>query len=100
MTQLNLQRLRSPRHQLCELDRILRTLCGLSRDGLLVPGKPPHVALPIMANFAWRNRFYQPPLPRWLYWMIMGTMAPFGARGCDRMIARYNDDLPPPTNQT
>jgi hypothetical protein len=46
-----------------ELDRILRTLCGLSRDGLLVPAKPPRVAPPIMANFAWRNRFYQPPLP-------------------------------------
>ena len=83
-----------------ELDRILRTLCGLSRDGLLVPGKPPSVALPTMANFAWRNRYYQPPVPRWLYWMIMGAMAPFGARDCDRMMARYNEELPPPTNQT
>jgi quercetin dioxygenase-like cupin family protein len=24
-----------------DLDRVLRTLCGLSQDGLLVPGKPP-----------------------------------------------------------
>jgi quercetin dioxygenase-like cupin family protein len=27
-----------------DLDRTLRTLCGLSRDGLLMPGKPPRPA--------------------------------------------------------
>jgi hypothetical protein len=34
-----------------DLDRILRTLSGLSRDGLLVPGKPPRPAF-AMASLA------------------------------------------------
>jgi quercetin dioxygenase-like cupin family protein len=72
-----------------DLDRVLRTLCGLSRDGLLVPGKPPPHPL-AMANLAYRGRYYCPPLPRWLYWALIGGMSPFGARACDRIMARYN----------
>jgi quercetin dioxygenase-like cupin family protein len=78
-----------------ELDRVLRTLCGLSHDGLLVPGKPPRPVL-AMASLAWRGRYYQPPLPRWLYWMMMGALAPLGARACNRRMARYNNEVPPP----
>jgi quercetin dioxygenase-like cupin family protein len=73
-----------------DLDRILRTLCGLSRDGLLEPGKPPRHPL-VMASLAYRGRYYSPPLPRWLYWALIGAAAPFGARACDRMIARYEE---------
>jgi hypothetical protein len=62
-----------------DLDRILRTLCGLSRDGLLVPGKPPRHPL-VMASLAYRGRYYAPPLPRWLYWTPIGGMAPLGAQ--------------------
>lgn len=76
-----------------DLDRVLRTLSGLSRDGLLVPGKPPRPAF-AMASLAWRSRYYQPPLPKSLYWMMMGVMAPFGARACDRLMARYNEEGP------
>jgi hypothetical protein len=36
-----------------DLDRTLRTLSGLSRDGLLVPGKPLRPAVAI-ASLAWR----------------------------------------------
>ena len=72
-----------------DLDRVLRTLSGLSRDGLLVPGKPPRHPL-VMANLAYRGRYYSPPLPRWLYWTLIGGIAPFGTRACDRIMARYN----------
>lgn len=72
-----------------DLDRVLRTLCGLGRDGVLVPGKPPRHPL-VMANLAYRGRCYSPPLPRWLYWTLIGGMSPFGARACDRIMARYN----------
>jgi quercetin dioxygenase-like cupin family protein len=72
-----------------DLDRVLRTLSGLSRDGLLVPGRPPRHPL-VMANLACRGRYYSPPLPRWLYWILIGGMAPFGARACDRIMAKYN----------
>ena len=72
-----------------DLDRVLRTLCGLSRDGLLIPGKPPRHPL-VMANLAYRGRYYSPPLPRWLYWTLIGGMSPFGARACTRVMARYN----------
>ena len=72
-----------------DLDRVLRTLSGLSRDGLLVPGKPPRHPL-AMANLAYRGRYYSPPLPRWLYWTLIGAMAPFGARACDQIMTRYN----------
>jgi hypothetical protein len=68
---------------------VLRTLSGLSRDGLLVPGKPPRHPL-AMANLAYRGRYYSPPLPRWLYWTLIGAMAPFGARACDQIMTRYN----------
>ena len=81
-----------------DLDRVLRTLCGLSRDGLLVPGKPPRHPL-AMANLAYRNRYYFPPLPRSLYWTLIGAMAPFGARACDLIMARYNPP-PAPNSQT
>jgi quercetin dioxygenase-like cupin family protein len=81
-----------------DLDRTLRTLSGLSRDGLLVPGKPPRPAF-AMASLAWRGRYYQPPLPRWLYWTMMGAMAPFGARACDRLMARYNEEGHPASPQ-
>ena len=64
-----------------DLDRVLRTLSGLSRDGLLVPGKPPQHPL-AMANLAYRSRYYSPPLPRWLYWTPIGAMAPFAACAC------------------
>ena len=43
-----------------------------------------------MANLAYRGRYYSPPLPRWLYWALIGGMSPFGARACDRIMARYN----------
>jgi len=69
-----------------DLDRVLRTLCGLGRDGVLVPGKPPRHPL-VMANLAYRGRCYSPPLPRWLYWTLIGGMSPFGARACDRIMA-------------
>jgi quercetin dioxygenase-like cupin family protein len=72
-----------------DLDRELRTLSGLSRDGLLVPGRPPRHPM-AMANLAYRSRYYSPPLPRWLYWTLIGAMAPFGARACDRIMTRYN----------
>jgi quercetin dioxygenase-like cupin family protein len=72
-----------------DLDRVLRTLAGLSRDGLLVPGRPPRHPL-VMASLAWRGRYYEPPLPRWLYMTLMGGLAPFGKTACDRMIERYN----------
>jgi hypothetical protein len=75
-----------------------RITSGLSRDGLLVPGKPPRHPL-AMANLAYRSRYYSPPLPRWLYWTLIGAMAPFGARACDRIMARYNPP-PAPTSQT
>jgi len=77
-----------------DLDRILPTLCGLSRDGLLVPGKPPRHPL-VMASLAYRGRYYAPPLPRWLYWTPIGGMAPFGARASDRVIDRYNGTVGP-----
>ena len=79
-----------------DLDRVLRTLCGLSRDGLLIPGKPPRHPL-VMANLAYRGRYYSPPLPRWLYWTLIGGMSPFGARACTRIMARYN---PAPAQST
>lgn len=72
-----------------DLDRVLRTLCGLSTDGLLVPGKPPRHPF-VMASLAHRGRYYSPPLPRWLYWTLIGATAPLGARACDRIMARYN----------
>jgi quercetin dioxygenase-like cupin family protein len=81
-----------------DLDRVLRTLCGLSQDGLLVPGKPPRHPL-AMANLAYRGRYYSPPLPRWLYWALIGAMAPFGARACDLIMACYNPP-PVPNSQT
>lgn len=71
-----------------DLDRILRTLAGLTRDGLLEPGKPPKHPL-IMASLAWRGRYYEPPMPRWLYMPLMGALAPLGKRACDRTIERY-----------
>lgn len=72
-----------------DLDRVLRTLSGLSKDGLLIPGKPPRHPL-VMASLAYRGRYYAPPLPRWLYWTLIGATAPFGARACDRIMERYN----------
>jgi quercetin dioxygenase-like cupin family protein len=72
-----------------ELDTILRALAGLARDGRLVPGKAPKDQL-AMAALAHRVRFYQPPLPRWLYWPLMDGMAVFGRRAGDRLLARYD----------
>lgn len=73
-----------------DLDRILRTLAGLTRDGLLEPGKPPKHPL-AMASLAWRGRYYEPPMPRWLYMPLMAALAPLGKRTCDRLIERYTE---------
>lgn len=72
-----------------ELDTILRTLAGLARDGRLVPGKPPKDQLAVAA-LAHRVRFYQPPLPRWMYWFFMDGMAMFGRHAADRLLAHYD----------
>ena len=72
-----------------DLDRVLRTLSGLSRDGLLVPGRPPRHPL-VMANLAYRGR----STPRRCHAGLLGTDRRNGtvycARACDRIMARYN----------
>jgi quercetin dioxygenase-like cupin family protein len=72
-----------------DIDKIMRTLAGLARDGRLVSGRPPKNPL-VMASLAYRGRYYAPPLPRWLYRPLIGGMAAFGRRAADRTIARYN----------
>jgi quercetin dioxygenase-like cupin family protein len=72
-----------------DLDRVLRTLAGLARDGRLVPGKPPKDPF-AMAAIAVRGRYYEPPMPRWLYWPFMSTMGMFGSHAADRLMARYD----------
>jgi quercetin dioxygenase-like cupin family protein len=74
-----------------DLDKVLRTLAGQARAGRLVPGRPPRDPF-AMASIAWRGRYYQPPMPRWVYWPLMGTMAALGRRSADRLIARYSRD--------
>jgi quercetin dioxygenase-like cupin family protein len=78
-----------------DFDKIMRTLAGLARDGRLIPGRPPKDPL-VMASLAYRGRYYRPPLPRWLYWPLIGGMAALGGRAADRAMARYNQ-MPPST---
>lgn len=78
-----------------DIDKILRALAGLARDGRLMPGRPPKDPL-VMASLAYRGHYYSPPLPRWLYWPLIGGMAALGGRAADKAIARYNQ-TPPPT---
>lgn len=79
-----------------ELDKVLRTLAGLARDGRLVPGKPPK-DMAAMAAIALRDRYYQPPMPRWVYWPLMAGLGVFGGRAADRLMAKYNDATAAPS---
>lgn len=76
-----------------DIDKVLRTLAGLARDGLLRPGRPPRNPL-LMANLAYRGRYYSPPLPKWLYWPLVSSMAGLGGRAADRAITRYSETPP------
>lgn len=73
-----------------DIDKILRTLAGLARDGRLRPGRPPQDPL-LMASLAYRGRYYAPPLPRWLYWPLIGGLAALGRRAADQAIDRYSE---------
>lgn len=79
-----------------DFERIMRALAGLQRDGRLpLPGgRPPEPAL--MASLAVRNGYYQPPLPRRVWRLVMGALAPFGRRACNEALERYDREHPAP----
>ncbi|WP_203337784.1 cupin domain-containing protein [Nocardioides limicola] len=79
-----------------DFERIMRALAGLQRDGRLPPpgGRPSEPAL--MASLAVRNDYYQPPLPRPLWRLLMGAMAPFGRRACEEALKHYDREHPAP----
>jgi quercetin dioxygenase-like cupin family protein len=73
-----------------DIERSLRTVFALVREGRLTPGKPPKDPL-IMARLVIPDHVYLPPLPRPLYWPLMYTLAALGGRRADTAIARYAD---------
>lgn len=80
----------------CDFERIMRALAGLQRDGRIGPPgtRPSEPAL--MAALANRNGYYQPPMPRLLWRLLMGAMAPFGQRACDEALDAYDRRHPAP----
>lgn len=79
-----------------DFERIMRALAGLSREGRIGPpgARPPEPAL--MASLAMRDGYYQPPLPRPLWRLVMGALAPFGRRAGEAALARYDREHPSP----
>jgi quercetin dioxygenase-like cupin family protein len=74
-----------------DIEAGLRTAFGLARDGRIPENGPPRDLL-VFALLAKRAGLYLPPLPRWLYWPLMGGLAALGqATGAEKVIARYNE---------
>lgn len=79
-----------------DFERIIRALTGLTRDGRIRargqrPPEPAH-----LAALVHRNGYYQPPLPRPVWRVILGTMARFGRRACDEALELYDREHPSP----
>lgn len=79
-----------------DFERVMRALAGLGRAGRLGEpgGRPAEPAL--MANLAHRSRYYEPPMPRPLWNLLNGALAPFGRRAADEALARYDRQHPSP----
>jgi quercetin dioxygenase-like cupin family protein len=73
-----------------DIEAGLRTVFGLARDGRIPENGPPKDLL-VFALLARRGGLYMPPLPRWLYWPLMGGLATIGRMtGAEKVIARYS----------
>lgn len=79
-----------------DFERVMRALAGLARDGRLGEpgGRPAEPAL--MASLARRSGYYEPPMPRLLWNLLNGALAPFGRRAADEALARYDREHPSP----
>lgn len=79
-----------------DFERTMRTLAGLAREGRLAEagGRPAEPAL--MASLARRSGHYEPPMPRLLWNLLNGTLAPFGRRAADEALARFDREHPSP----
>lgn len=79
-----------------DFERVMRALAGLARDGRLGEpgGRPAEPAL--MANLARRSGYYEPPMPRLVWNLLNGVLAPFGRRGADEALTRYDRQHPSP----
>jgi hypothetical protein len=49
-----------------------------------------------MASLAVRSGYYEPPMPRLVWNLLQGTLAPFGRRAADEALARYDRAHPSP----
>jgi hypothetical protein len=49
-----------------------------------------------MASLAVRSGYYEPPMPRHVWNLLQGTLAPFGRRAADEALARYDRAHPSP----
>ena len=79
-----------------DFERTMRALAGLAHDGRLgEPGRRPAEPA-LMANLARRSGYYEPPMPRLLWNLLNGVLAPFGRRAADEALARYDRQHPSP----
>ncbi len=79
-----------------DFERTMRVLEGLARDGRLQGpgGRPTKPAL--MASLARRSGYYEPPMPRLIWNLLNGALAPFGRRAADEALTRYDRPHPAP----
>lgn len=79
-----------------DFERTMRALSGLARDGRLEGpgGRPAEPAL--MASLAMRSGYYEPPMPRLLWKLLNGALAPFGRRAAAEALTRYDREHPSP----
>jgi quercetin dioxygenase-like cupin family protein len=79
-----------------DFERTMRVLAGLARDGRLngPGGRPAEPAL--MASLAMRSGYYEPPMPRLLWKLLNGALAPFGRHAADEALTRYDRPHPSP----
>lgn len=79
-----------------DFERTMRVLAGLARDGRLSgpAGRPAEPAL--MASLARRSGYYAPPMPRLVWYLLNGVLAPFGRRAADEALTHYDRPHPAP----